>query len=260
VTPITKEPSAKPLPAPPTSTEYQRTHALTLSPKVMPWVSVGAWFLVFVLFFFPWVGLYPGGNYVYTQGPLSVAVGGASIDKDWVNYIRTADPTVSGFMLATKGDGKPEPVLPGGSIILGFFIFFFFWVAFLLAIVSAVWPLVQVKLPPVVEQLRPWRWAITAGLSLLAFFLLALQLLTGFGLEDTVAERARAAVKEKYPDQQQSFLDLAIAERVSAVNPQRTFALRLAFWLSLLATVAAGLQFWLDFRGQRPLPQLAVHW
>jgi hypothetical protein len=120
---------------------------------------------------------------------------------------------------------------------------------------------VQVKLPPAVEQLRPWRWAITAGLSLLAFFLLALQLLTGFSLESTVQERAEAAVKEKYQDQQESFKNLAFAERVAAVNAQRTLALRLTFWLSLLATVAAGLQFWLDFRGQqRPLPQLAVHW
>src|SRR5262249_23498834 len=151
-----------------------------------------------------------------------------------------------------------ELVPLNGAIFLGMFIFFFFWVALLTAIVSAALPLVQVKLPPALEQLQPWRWAIAAGLALLAFFLLAMQLLVGFSLEHKVADEAEKRVNEKFSGEQQSFKDRAIAEREAAVSPQRTLALRLAFWLSLLATVAAILQFWLDYRGKRPLPQLAV--
>jgi hypothetical protein len=263
VTPVSREAPSGPVSPPPTSTEYQRTHTATLSPKVLPWVAVGAWFLVFVLFFFSWVGLYPGGYGAYWQGPLGIAVGGGDPDKDWVLYVKEASKegnTVSRFMLVEKSDGKLEMVPPGGGVFMGLFIFFFFWLALLTAAVSVAWPLLQIKLPPVVEQLRPWRWAIAAGLSLLAFFFLAMQLLVGLGLEHKVVEQADKVVKDKFADQQQSFKDWATAERVAAVNPQRTFALRLAFWLSLLATVAAGLQFWLDYRGSRPLPQLALRW
>jgi hypothetical protein len=265
VAPVSKEPAKKPVSVPPTSTEHQHTHALTLSPKVLPWVSVGAWVVVFILFWFPWVGLYPGGLGVFTQGPLSASVGGGWVDLDWLAYVKKASEdgnTVSRFILVeSKADpSKLEMASLDSSIFLGLFVFFFFWVALLTAIVSAVWPLVQIRLPPALEQLRPWRWAIAAGLSLLAFLLLTMQLLVGFSLEHKVTAEAEKKVNEKFGGEQGSFKERAIAEREAAVSPQRTLALWAAFWLSLLAAAAAVLQFWLDYRGQRPLPQLAVRW
>jgi hypothetical protein len=267
MTPVSKEaPAQQPLTPPATSTEYQQRHTVTLSPKVVPWVAVGAWGLVFVLFWFPWVGLYPDGIGVYTQGPVGSAWGGeASPDiKDWGTYVTKFSSvdnkqTVSDFLL--KKDAK-EPSLGElkGNVFMGLFVFFLFWLAFLVVVAAAVWPLVQIRLPPAVEQLRPWRWALAAGLSLAALFFLVMQLIVGFSLEHTVTERADTEVKKLFKSEGEQIQHLALAERVAAVNPQRTFALRLAFWLSLLATIAAALQFWLDYRGQRPLPQLELRW
>src|SRR5205807_9964287 len=57
-----ERPTSRPAPPPPPrpSEGHASRFSIWFSPRVLPWVVVGAVLLAFLLTFFPWVGLYPG--------------------------------------------------------------------------------------------------------------------------------------------------------------------------------------------------------
>src|SRR5437899_855808 len=59
----TPAPASSPLPF-----GYSRSFECTLSPRVLAWVPAIGLTLIFILTFFPWVGVYPSGYLVYGQG------------------------------------------------------------------------------------------------------------------------------------------------------------------------------------------------
>ena len=64
-----------------------------------------------------------------------------------------------------------------------------------LRLAVAVLPFIKAPLPPQVQQLLPWRWAILAGLNALLLLFLGLQMVLSFGLESSVSNWAYS-VKE----------------------------------------------------------------
>src|SRR5205807_2238096 len=77
---------------------------------------------------------------------------------------------------------------------------FFYIAGVLLALVLALAPLVLTKaslqLPPVLQQLWPWRLALLGGTLVLAFLILLLQSWIGFGIERAVAAQVNAGLEK----------------------------------------------------------------
>lgn len=243
--PVSK--SAAPPPPPPTGpTDYTGGFSGTLDPKIVPWIAPACLILVLGLLFFPWVGQYWGSYPVNVQTGWGAAFGFSTPDETWekiVNFDREKD-------------------YAGVNVLVIFFILLLL-PAILLAIVSAVLPLLHISLPPQVEQLKTWRWAAVAGVALLAFLLLSLQLVLHFSIENRILEQITQKHKDDLAKQDVILkqAQLRVATEFKAAGLERTSYLRLTWYLCLLAVVAAGLQFWLDRRGYAaPPPRIDVKW
>ena len=86
---------------------------------------------------------------------------------------------------------------PGINVLMIFYLLPFFFLTLLLAIGFAVLPHVNVQLPPAVTNLLPWKWAILAGLNVLLLLFLALQLLLGFSLENSIRSWGKAVAERE---------------------------------------------------------------
>jgi hypothetical protein len=233
--------------------DYRHKRTVWLSPHVLPWVAAVAILAVFVLSFFSWVGLYPGGVGVLTQSGWQAGFGSYSLDSD----VKDAEAMAS-RVLGAEG-GKTEG--PGASGLLILYLLLLI-PALLLTIGAAVWPLLPLKLPPAVERLRPWRWGIAGGVSLLAFFLLLVAMLTGLGLENKVhatAEKAVAA-EEKAATTPAAVKMVAIQRGERLASLRRTAAVCWVAWLHGIAALSALAVFWLERRGARPHPRIDLLW
>src|SRR5262249_48551463 len=149
------------------------------SPRVLEWVAPAALVLVFVLLFFSWVGIYPGGVPALTQTAWQAAFGSYSADPD-VEHLTPI---------------KEEPDKPGASVLMIFYVLLFLPVL-VLTVGCLALNFVKVKLPPAVEQLLPWRRGIVAAANLFLFIFLGLQLALGFSLESRTRELIDKRVAE----------------------------------------------------------------
>jgi amino acid transporter len=234
--------------------DYRHRYSAWLSPRVLPWIVVAALVLVFVLTFFSWVGFYPGGIHVISQTGWQAALGSFSVDPDLEKE------------MPGRKDGK-DRFQPGASLLLILFLLLVIF-GLLVAAVAAAMGMASLRMPPWLEQLRPWRWTITSGVLLLAFLLLCFQLLSGFGLPSKMREEAekehaaqvKLLVEQNAPNRATATKALEIAQGTIISFLSRTTALCLVFWLTLLALVCAAATFWLGRRTNLPLPRIDVMW
>jgi hypothetical protein len=241
-TTTTPPPSLSPLPP----EDYQHGAAVWFSPKVLPWITPACLLLVFVLLFFSWVGIYPGGVPAVTQNAWQAAFGPYSQDGDMLKeYIKFPDE---------------DKYKPGVSVLTIFYLLLFFPTLFV-TVASVAIGMVPLKLPPGVEKLLPWRWGIVAAANLILFLFLALQLLLGFSLDNRYAEWVDKQVESKGTKTTQQQKEDAAKRGEGMDRLHHTFALRLTVFLHLLAIASAALMFWISQRGtHRPLPKLELRW
>jgi len=236
----------------PVAGDYRHRVNVWLSPRVLPWIAVGALVIVFILMFFPWVGYYPGGVGVATQNAWQAAFGSCSFDPDLEKM-----PPLS----ISNEKGKEDRIQPGASVLLIFFVLIFL-LALVAVLGAAALGILPGPLPPRVEQLRPWRWAIVSGITLLAFLLFAFQLVGGFNLanalRDRVEKQGAANVNAATTATEKKEMEVKTALHASAVRT--TCSLRTSFWLMLLAVVCAALTYSLSRRTSRPLPRMELLW
>lgn len=227
---------------------YTTTRTFLLNPDVLPWIAPVCLVLVFFFSFFNWDGLYPGGYGVYTQSAWGSAFHHFTTDA--------VGEKVLGVEEALHNNSHASWVLVLFLLV--------FLPLLAVAIASVVVPRLQIKLPPAAQQVMPWKSAIIAGGTALALVLLLFQLLLGLGLENGVANMVKAndADQAKAATTSEDFQMLAIREgaRISSYRPERTFVLRMTVFLSLVAIAGAGLDFWVERRGNRPRPRLEVSW
>jgi hypothetical protein len=244
-------------PSAPTPEGYQRKYTIWFSPKALQYVAPVALFLVFVLTFFPWVGVYPGGVADAWQNAWQATVGGYSFDPDVVG-------AVPPFKVAEKGAEKT--VEPGYNVLL-----IFYFLVFIPTLVIAVGCLALTflpapKLPPALSPILPWRWGIVAGLNLILLLFLALQLVLGFSLVNNVLAAtdsditARAEKREAGVTTTTQARHDAIDRGLIRQELRRTIWLDLVVFLHLVALAGAGLMFWINRRGSRPAPRIDTLW
>jgi hypothetical protein len=255
-TATTKTPPPPPPEAPSPSTAppegYTRSPTVWLSPKVLRWVPAVALVLVFFLQFFSWVGLYPGGVPGVTQSAWGAAFGVYTQDHD-------LDPVLPSMQKTEKPEDNS---IPGASALTIFYLLLFFpALAVTVAVLVFDLNLIQVKLPPQVDKLLPWRWGIVAAVNLVLLFFLSLQLVFGFSLDSKYGawvERQVQAKEAKKTDE----VKLADVTRGRMLEDlTHTFWFKLVILLHILATVAAVLMYLLLQRGdRRPLPRMELLW
>jgi hypothetical protein len=227
--------------------DYQHTLTVWFSPKVLPWIAPVCLLLAFVLSFFDWVGLYPGGEPAVTGSAWTAAFGAYNVDGDLKQLV----PAI-----------EDEKYKPGASPLTIFYLFLFI-PTLVVTIASVVITMIHVKLPPQVEKLLPWRWGIVAAVNLIVFLFLGLQVLLGFSLDSRYREwvdsDTKREAKENPTTQERKKADAYRGKLLEVVH--HTVSLRLVVLLHLVAIVSALLMFWVNQRGtHRPLPKLELRW
>jgi hypothetical protein len=239
-----------PPPSPPPSTAgYARKFSIQLNPQVLPWIPAVALFLVFILTFFNWVGMYPGGVSAVTQNAWQAMIGSVSTDQVYESDLNKFDRAVD---------------TPSFSFLTFFYLITFLGVLFVTAAILAANQL-KIQLPPQIQSLWQWRFLIIAGLSLIPLFFLFLQGLAGFPLESKQRTKAASQFEEQRKaaktEDKAKKVEILEGEEYAKVALKRTSARSLVVLLQLVASISALLAFWVERRGpSRPLPRVEALW
>jgi hypothetical protein len=226
-------------------TGYRKTCTLTFNPKWLMWIPSAAVVLIFILQFFPWVGVYPGGVHVESQGAWGAAFGKVTVDED---------------------AGKDVPVKEddvGVSALTMVYILLFVILALPVTIAAIVFRFAPHLVPSGLRPMLRWTWGIVAAVNVLVFFFLFLQLLVGFSIESKYKEEVASNKLDKgLKDAKGSEKrQLEGTRNILLETLHRTAWLKLAVVLHLLAITCALLLFWVDRRGPgRPLPRLQLQY
>jgi len=224
-----------------------------ISPRITQFVPAVALFLVFILTFFPWVGICPGGVCVDSQSAWQAVFGWTSTpDKD---------TAALSWFKGKQHDKTVPPSMAGEAVEPGFGVLAFFYLPLLmfnLAVAAAVVAagFFPKLLPPAVLKYFPWRWAILSAVTLVAFFVLLLQDLTGFSLE----RRATDAVNKVTKTSDEFSKETAILRGTYQQAIVRTFWYRLAFWLHFWALFFAFVTMLANVRTPQPCPRVDLLW
>jgi hypothetical protein len=259
---VTGAPEPAPSFGPAPSEGYTHAWSVPFSPRVLQWVPPVAMVLIFLLQFFPWVGLYPGGVPIVTQTAWGAGFRAYTINEDLPTYSFPAgkDKETVTFRMASK-DPEENRDLPDNRLrvsLLTLFYLLLFIPSLVITIAAVVLPYTQVKLPPQAEQLMPWRWAILTGLTAVLLLFLVLQLLLNFSLESALKEWFDSLPSQKQENKTTPERLKAQADRGIFVGSlERTTSLKLSVTLHVLAVLAAALVFWTRQRGEgAPVPKL----
>jgi hypothetical protein len=248
-TPSTASPSSFAGTPPPSPPGGPFTLSIWFKPEIIQWIAPGALVLiVFLYLFFPWIGVYKGGQAAAWQYGWQILFGFWGEDGNLQRVFHmTTDKEIADGLKSNR---------PG----FGFLMLLYTPLMLLAAAITvacAVQPLLKVKIPPNVEPLLKWRWAAVGVVILLLFLLLCVQMLWGFPLENSVyswqlsdAEYQKLANKEIKETSDEMRIKVFKGEAAELVMYSNY--LKLVFVLHLVALVAAGLMVALDRRGNRP--------
>jgi hypothetical protein len=246
--------SAPPPPPPPSSPSlstagYARKFSIQLNPQVLMWVPAVALFLIFMLTFFNWVGMYPGGVSAVTQSAWQAAFGSYTLDPVYAGDLDKFDKA------------KDEP---GWSVLTLFYLLSFLPV-FLVTVAVLAATQLKIQLPPQIQQIWQWRYLIVAALTLIPLFFLLLQGLAGFPLEskqrDNAASKFAEQRKAANTEDKTKKVNILEGEELAKASLRRTSTRTLVVVLQLLASIGALLAFWVERRGPgRPLPRVEALW
>jgi hypothetical protein len=227
---------------------YGRVSSFPLDPRVIRWIPAGALFLAFILTFFSWNGLFPGGYSAYTQSAWGALFASMSWDPVAEDALKIKDDLYS-------------------RLHSSWFLFFYLFLLFptvLLAVAGPVVELAKIKLPPAVQQFWHFRPAALGVLCVLTLVFLLAQWASGFGLQRAVQEKVLADFPEKQADQntpeKQQKWEMRVDAAKGAYHVRTTPWLRLALLMHLLAVAAVAIEAGLMLRGKKPPPRLAAMW
>jgi hypothetical protein len=222
--------------------------SIPLDLPVIRWLPPLALLAIIVLLFFNWVGLYPGGESVYTQNGWQVMFGRSpAADQDLVERLLDVEKseletTVSWPMILYLVVLVPTLVLAFATAGLAF---------------------VPLKFPPVVQQILSWKAAVLGALAVLALLLFLLQMAISFPLEKTVKALAEKKVKKESPKlaADPKYGEPLVQQRIDAWGLRTTSRHSLAVWFNVAAVFFLLVELWLTRRGEgRRPPRLEIGW
>jgi hypothetical protein len=245
IPPASPSTASEPLP-----TGYTKSHALTISPRVVVWLP--AIFLTIALFctFFPWVGTYIGWSPVDSQG-MWRAISGYP-DRNIPN--EKAMHTPPDWLDKVKSDWL---------LMVPYFLS-------LLAATVIAWverfekKIARPKFPPL-SDIWPWLPTAIIGLSGIALFLMLIQLSYGFGLERAMQE----VVSEQFSSEREAAAGSPTNLKTVKWHEEqecKKFNMRYTFWLNLcvlcnfLAVLTALCRMGFEKRGPKPPPRIVIQY
>jgi hypothetical protein len=251
-------PAAPTLPPPPVPvmelpSGYAHSRGFALSPSVVAWIPAVALLFIFFLTSTPWVGVFPNGHPVYTQGPWRAITGYPSRSIQLEKFLLKELPPPSVYD-RTSSDWLL--MLP--------------YMLVLIAAVLLAWAerleasQIPTRLARRIPGLWPYRHLLLAVLATLALVLLAAQAARGFGLERAM----HAAVADKFEPQRkaaaspgdQQEVNFSEEQELARYNLERTGWFWLAVLLHILVVAAMLLQVALARRGNRPPPRIVLQY
>lgn len=245
-------------PLPPVPPGYTHSRSVVIRPRVLEWVPVVCLTLILILTFCNWVGSYVEGSPVYAQNAWRALTGYPSR-----NYKLEE--------LLTKQAAWPADVL--NNVSSDWLLMLPFLLVLILATVLAwaertVTSLDKKRLPPPLQWVAtiwPYRAPVIAGLATIAFFLIAIQMLNGFGLERAmkrvVAERYAAERKNAEGDPAAlDAINYKQDQELARFNLERTTWLYLAVVLLILVILVMIAHAGLERRGNKPLPRIVIQY
>lgn len=244
------EPPALPhLPAPDREMSgYRRMLSLPLEPQVIRWIPAGALFLAFVLTFFPWNGMFPGGHSAYTQNAWTALFGMVSKDEVAEDVLK----------IGADLDNRCKSslwLLPYLLLLLP---------AILLAVAGPVVQLTKFKLPEGLEKFWQFRPLALGGLVILLLLFLLAQWATGLSLQNAMNAKIEEEYPEKKADQntpeKMQRWEIKVGMAKGAFQVKTTPWFRISILLQLLAAAALAAEAGLTLRGKKPPPRAAVMW
>lgn len=237
-------------------------HGLTINPRLIAWLAPLCLIFIFILLFFPWDGMYPGGVGVVTQTGWQAAFGSTSVDEKWRGYA-----TREQYWKNIYGDDKAVEALlsPGVSVLMIFFILLLF-PTLLAALVSVAISrkLLPIEVPAGLAGIWPLRSLLVGGLALLMLVLLMLALASGLPLEQKAVEQVKAsvaAVRDTAPTAEKNDpvrWEIDQGVRLGGYSLRTTAWLGLVLVLNILAVLGAAADFWIERRGTQPFPRLEL--
>jgi hypothetical protein len=247
--PGTVTPSQNP---PPVPSEYTGGIGFGLNPVWFAWVPLGCLGLAFILSFFPWTKLAPGGYTVLFQNGWDALAGGMS---DTV-------PELPDWKELEKGlSGK----LRADIFILPYLLLLIPTVA--LAVIERVVNPVTTKLPgPLLWIPRVWPYLLLliGGLSVVLLLLLFFGSLRGFSLERSVNEIATAKFEEQIAKNPAGTelrkINIQIGQEAARYAPRQTTWLSILLLLHLLALLAILVRLWMNTRVNKNHPRISLQW
>lgn len=204
--------------------------------------------LALILSFFSWNGASPAGYSVYYQNAWGAL------------FARFGYEPTGESVLQLKG-----PL--GESIKSSWWMLFYLpcvVIGLVLAVANLLIPQLNLKLPPTVQQVWPYRTAILGGVCVLALLALLAQSFLGFGLENAITgkildKHAEILSKVEIPSEVQK-ARMAYAAELAPYQVGRTWAFTLSVLCQILALVSLGLDTWMVQRGNKPRPRLELLW
>ena len=211
-------------------TQCSKSVSFPLDPNIIQWIAVAAIVAIFVLFNFPWVSIRMTASDGITQSGWQTAFGGYS------------EPAKAEDPYKASSDTKD----PEGSVAM--IVYELFFIILLIVTLLAGALSIMANPVPALQVVVNWRWSIVAGLCFFLFFLLCLQLVSGFSLESSY----QTLLKDSQMPDDWQYGKLATLSR--------DWPLTLVFWLHLLATLCTIFIAWLDIRKSQPIPKFEIHY
>jgi hypothetical protein len=261
-------------PAPPPAADGLAEAGFALSPKALVWVPAGALTVAFLLTFFPWAGLYPGGVATFTQLPWQALVGGMSDNAGLPAELLTGGPSVTEKLSAElRNDEARLAAHLGANLLL-----LLPYLMLLVLTLALAWAERFVHAPALpaggrlapLAGLWPRRLDLLTSLTTVLAVLLFFQCVRGFGVQSAArqvaAERAAALIESDarlkgLPDEstrKRATADVLTGQQLGLLAPGGTVWRDLALIAHLVAAFAAVGRLWLARRGDRPLPRLVL--
>lgn len=236
----------------PTSTPkgYTRDYGIELAPRILGWVPAACITVVVLLTFSNWIGSYPGGVRVYSQSAWDSLFGSIEVNSLPKSLVEDEAEIIK----AVSMDWLMLPYL-----LLLLVTLIFLWADRFL-------PESEKQRVPTrlswVPMIWPWRLPLLCTFLFLLWLMLFVQAENGFGLEDAIADKVALnhadEPREKVADKLE--YDVKTGKEYSQAGLIQTTTFQIVIACHVIALLAMLCVWWVDRRGNRPLPQIRVYW
>jgi hypothetical protein len=244
IPPASPSTDSEPLPA-----GYTRSHVFTILPRVVVWLPAIFLTVALICTFFPWVGTYPAGTAVNTQGLWRLISGFPSR----LFLFEKVMQTPPNWLDKVKSDWL---------LMVPYFLSLLAAVA--IAWVERFFHESDHRKIPQLALVWPWRMTAIIGLAGIALFFMAIQLCYGFGLERAmrqVVSEQFSIEREKAASPSDLFeVNYNEQKEYDKFNMERTFWLYLGVLCDVLAALAVLCRIGLERRGPKPPPRIVIQY